>query len=89
MPEVEKPDEQQPPKVTEAGVAIYGEYPANHRLRAEALAADGKDEDPDGIVAPELIADAGKRMKAEKPAPKSKKGAPKVDDNNPADPAGQ
>lgn len=52
----------------ETGVALDGDYPLNHRLRAEALAAEGKSEDPGGLVSPELIADAGERMERAKAA---------------------
>lgn len=45
------------------GVALHGDYPLNHRLRAEALAKDGKTTDPDNMVSDELIVDAGERMK--------------------------
>jgi hypothetical protein len=45
----------------ESGVYHEGEYPHNHRLRAEALSAAGKAEDPDGIV----DADAGERLAAQ------------------------
>lgn len=62
-----KPDEKNetaPPAIDpDTGVALVGGYPLNHRLRAEALAQDGKAEDPDGVVSPELIADASARMK--------------------------
>jgi hypothetical protein len=52
--------------VPETGVALEGDYPANHRLRAEALSDAGLDADPDGIVSDELIADAGKRIAGER-----------------------
>lgn len=52
-----------PPRRHEkTGVAMDGDYPHNHRLRAEALARDEKTEDPDGIISPELIADAKARL---------------------------
>lgn len=57
--------ETEAPRTDGAGVTMDGDYPANHRLRAEALAADGKSEDPLGYVSPELIADAGARVAAE------------------------
>lgn len=45
------------------GIALDGnDLPINHRLRAERLALDGKDEDPGGIISPELIADASDRL---------------------------
>jgi len=62
--------ETEAPRTDEAGVAMDGDYPANHRLRAEALAADNKVEDPDNIVSPELIADAADRVEAEEKARK-------------------
>ena len=37
--------------------------PANHRLRAEALAAEGKRKDPDGLISDQLIADTAARLK--------------------------
>lgn len=63
---------QEPPQTDrETGVAFYGKYPANHRLRAEALAKEGKAADPDDIVSAELIADAGQRLAQEaKASPK-------------------
>lgn len=51
---------------TETGVAFDGDYPANARLRAEALAADGKASDPTGIVSDELIAATADRVASEK-----------------------
>jgi len=58
-----------PPKLDEkTGVALHGDYPVNSRLRAEALASDGKAEDPDGLVSRELIEDAGKRLAADREA---------------------
>jgi hypothetical protein len=59
-----------PPKVEDGtGIAVDGDgLPVNHRLRAERLADDGKDEDPGGVIAPELIADAADRLAAERKA---------------------
>lgn len=58
-----------PPIVAEGtGVVMEGDYPHNHRLRAEALARDGKEEDPLGWISPELIADAKGRLEAEERA---------------------
>lgn len=52
-----------PPKVDKTtGAAMIGDYPLNHRRRAEALAAAGIETDPEGLVTPELIADAGDRV---------------------------
>lgn len=65
--------------VRETGVAMHGEYPLNSRLRAEALAGDGKGEDPDKLVTPELIADAADRLAREKAeADKAAKAAPSM-----------
>lgn len=47
------------------GFAIVDGYPANNRLRAEALAKAGKAEDPSGQITPELIAATGERLAAE------------------------
>lgn len=44
------------------GTFLAGQFPLNHRLRAEALAASGAKSDPDGLIGPELIADAEKRL---------------------------
>lgn len=49
----------------ESGVYHEGEYPHNHRLRAEALSKDGKAEDPDGIVDADMIKGAGERLAAQ------------------------
>lgn len=57
-----------PPAVRkEDGVQLQGAsaLPANHRLRAEALVAAGKEKDPDGIIGEELIADTKERLAAE------------------------
>jgi len=65
------PDETwSPPKFEEeTGIALDGHgLPLNHRLRAERLADAGKDEDPGGLISPELIADAGDRLAAERKA---------------------
>lgn len=51
-----------PPATDETGVALEGGYPHNHRLRAEALAKDGKTSDPSGAVSDDLIKDAGERL---------------------------
>ena len=51
------------------GVALDGhDLPVNHRLRAEALADMGKDEDPANLVTPELIADTADRLERERKA---------------------
>lgn len=57
------------PKRDKNGVELYGKYPVNHGLRAEALARAGKKEDPDGIIEPDLIADYAKRIGKVKPEP--------------------
>lgn len=58
-----------PPVVDEAtGVHMAGaegKYPLNHRLRAEAMAAEGVTTDPDGLIGDDVIADAAKRLKAD------------------------
>lgn len=55
--------ETNPPALIEkTGVALVGDYPANHRLRAEALATAKLDKDPDGLITDDLIADAAKRL---------------------------
>jgi hypothetical protein len=59
----------------ETGVATYGEFPLNHRLRAEALAKAKLEKDPDGIVTPELIVDAGERLEREAKAEEEAKAA--------------
>lgn len=57
------PEDWQPPKTNEQGFAIDGNegWPINLRLRALALADAGKDEDPDGHVSSDAIADAKDR----------------------------
>lgn len=63
------PDDWQPQQTdTETGVFMTGDYPTNHRLRAEALARARRKTDPDGIVSPELIADTAERLRAEREA---------------------
>lgn len=47
------------------GFAIADGYPANHRLRAEALAKAGKDADPAGHITSDLIAATKDRLEAE------------------------
>lgn len=58
------------PPVVDAATGVHmagadGKYPLNHRLRAEAMAADGVTTDPDGLIGDDVIADAAKRLKAE------------------------
>jgi hypothetical protein len=57
----------QPQRRGEDGVYLAGDsgLPANHRLRAERLAATRRKSDPDGIIADELIAETATRLKAE------------------------
>lgn len=58
-----------PPHQTEAGVAMIatanGEYPANHRLRAEAMARAGVTHDEDGLIGDDLIASTKDRLERE------------------------
>lgn len=59
----------QPPRQTETGVAMIatenGEYPANHRLRAEAMARAGVTTDKDELISDELIASTKERLERE------------------------
>jgi hypothetical protein len=48
------------------GFGVVDNYPANHRLRAEALFADGQTVDPANHVTPEFIAETGERVTAER-----------------------
>lgn len=48
------------------GVAYTGDYPSNYRMRAEALARDGHETDPGGILTPEAISEAADRLAVEK-----------------------
>lgn len=54
------------PAMTADGVAMAGDYPLNHRLRAEALADAGKSTDPDGLIADDLIAATADRLTRER-----------------------
>ena len=56
----------------ETGIAMAGNYPLNHRLRAEALVADGKETDPDKMVDDATIADTKARLQAEQDEAKAK-----------------
>lgn len=47
------------------GFPVLDRYPANHRLRAEALAQEGVEADPANHITPEAIADAKARLDAE------------------------
>lgn len=51
----------------EDGVYLHGEgdLPLNHRLRAEALAVAGLEEDPEGLISEELIAGTAERLAVE------------------------
>lgn len=51
-----------PARPNEDGVYLEGDWPHNQRLRAEALAKAGKDEDPDGIVDADAIKGAKGRL---------------------------
>lgn len=67
IPESDEVERTAPPETDEAtGIAMLNGYPVNLRLRAEALSKDGKAEDPDGLVAAELIEDAGDRLARER-----------------------
>lgn len=79
MPVREDPEETAIPATDKNGVALDapGGLPINHRLRAEALVAQGLSTDEAGIIADDLIADTAERLaneaKAEKAVAKSKK----------------
>lgn len=60
-----------PPKRGEGGVELAGEWPLNHRLRAEAMATAGVTTDPDGLIDDALIVDAGERLAADAKAAKA------------------
>jgi hypothetical protein len=62
----ETPEWTPPQHDAATGVAMHGDYPLNTRLRAEALSDAGQHDDPDGLVSPELIRDAGARLQAER-----------------------
>lgn len=47
----------------ETGVAMDGEFPHNHRLRAEAMARAGVETDEAGVITDELIAETVERLK--------------------------
>lgn len=58
-----------PPLVeADTGIALDGDYPVNHRLRAERLAEEGKDSDPGGVISDELIAATKERLEGDKRA---------------------
>ncbi|MBA2718521.1 MAG: hypothetical protein H0U52_04630 [Chloroflexi bacterium] len=58
-----------PPAIeADTGIALDGDYPVNHRLRAERLVAEGKTSDPGGVISDELIAGTVTRMEGEKRA---------------------
>lgn len=70
-PAVQQPEEVvqpdwSPQRQDENGVFMAGDYPANHRLRAEALAKARRKSDPDGIISDDLIEQAGARLRAER-----------------------
>ena len=62
-----------PARDKETGAFLIGEYPANRRARAEALAADGKATDEAGVVSDDLIADAKDRLAREAAAAEAAK----------------
>lgn len=62
QPEAEEVVQTAPPKTADDGNPLDGKWPHNHRLRAEALARAGKEKDPDGLIAPDLIADTAQRI---------------------------
>lgn len=57
------------------GFGIVDNFPANHRLRAEALVGAGLAEDPHGHVTPELIAGTKERLELEAKAAKDAEAA--------------
>ena len=72
-----------PPETRKDGVAMEAGLPANHRLRAEALVANGKTEDPGGIISKALIADTKERIKALKEANENGSFDARSDDKGP------
>lgn len=67
-PATDAPEWSPPVHDEKTNVAMQGGYPLNFRLRAEALAADGKATDPESLIEDDLIADAAGRLEREKKA---------------------
>ncbi len=59
-------DDWSPQAANEDGIYMTGDYPTNHRLRAEALSKARRKSDPDGIIDEDLIASTSDRLKAER-----------------------
>lgn len=68
-------------ELADQGFAIQGAFPANHRLRAEALVAAGLASDPDGIVADDLVTDARDRIAADAAELEARQDAERKDAN--------
>jgi len=69
--------------LAERGFGVVDRWPANHRLRAEALFAAGEKADPSNYVTPEFIAETGARVtfeqsEAERAEKAAKAEAPKL-----------
>jgi len=54
-----------PPKTDDAGIVQYGQFPLNHRMRAEAMARAGVTTDEMGLIGDDLIAETVDRLKVE------------------------
>lgn len=61
--EAPAPKDWAPATVTQDGVHLHGEFPVNHRLRAEAIVKKGRKTDPDGLITEDFIAETAKRLK--------------------------
>src|SRR5215213_4226322 len=61
----EEPEFSPPAIEADTGIALDGEYPINHRLRAERLVRKGEESDPDGVISDELVANTKGRLEAE------------------------
>jgi hypothetical protein len=66
-------------ELADQGFAIQGQFPANHRLRAEALVAANLTSDPDGIIPDDLVTDARDRIAADAAALKEQQAAERKD----------